>query len=397
MRIATGNAYDASLDSLMRRQTEMVNAQEQLTTGKRVNRASDDPAAAARAERALAAETRITAAQRGVDASLNAMTLAESAIGDATDLLHEVRDALVAAGNATYTDAERLGLAEKIRGLRDQLLGVANRTDGAGSHMFAGQDVTQAPFIDTPGGVSYRGGAGHLQASSGEALPLSVDGQRAWMGARTGNGVFETSAAVSTGTAWIDSGRVTDAALASNGSTYRIEFSVAAGTTTYSVLRDGAPVGTAQPFTAGQALEIDGRAVTITGAPAHGDAFEMAPSQPGLSVFDVLDRAVADLETPSRTGTQIAQSNAHNLTHVDAVMSQLQAMRSHVGDTLNRIDHVTGRLDAQKLSSKTARSDAEDLDMVHALSDFKNRQTGYDAALKSYSMVQKLSLFDYLG
>ena len=123
----------------------------------------------------------------------------------------------------------------------------------------------------------------------------------------------------------------------------------------------------------------------------------MAPSQPGLSVFDVLDRAVADLETPSRTGTQIAQSNAHNLTHVDAVMSQLQAMRSHVGDTLNRIDHVTGRLDAQKLSSKTARSDAEDLDMVHALSDFKNRQTGYDAALKSYSMVQKLSLFDYLG
>ena len=46
MRIATGNAYDASLDSLMRRQTDMVNAQEQLTTGKRVNRASDDPAAA---------------------------------------------------------------------------------------------------------------------------------------------------------------------------------------------------------------------------------------------------------------------------------------------------------------------------------------------------------------
>ena len=166
MRIATGNAYDASLDSLMRRQTEMVNAQEQLTTGKRVNRASDDPAAAARAERALAAETRITAAQRGVDASLNAMTLAESAIGDATDLLHEVRDALVAAGNATYTDAERLGLAEKIRGLRDQLLGVANRTDGAGSHMFAGQDVTQAPFIDTPGGVSYRGGADRISMRS---------------------------------------------------------------------------------------------------------------------------------------------------------------------------------------------------------------------------------------
>lgn len=397
MRIATGNAYDASLDALMRRQSEMVNTQEQLTTGKRVNRASDDPAAAARAERALAAEARTVAAQRGVDASLAAMTQAEGALGDANDLLHEVREALVAAGNATYTDAERLGLAEKIRGLRDQLLGVANRTDGAGNYMFAGQGVTQAPFVDAPGGVVYRGGAGQLQAPSGESLPLSVDGDRAWMSARSGNGVFVTSAAVSTGTAWIDAGRVTDAALASNGSTYRIEFSVAAGSTTYSVLRDGTPVSAGQPFTPGQAIEIDGRSVTLTGAPAQGDAFEMAPSQPGLSVFDALDQAIADLETTGRTGTQIAQSNAQNLTNIDAVMGQLQATRSHVGDTLNRIEQVTGRLEDQKLASQAARSAAEDLDMVSALSDFKNRQTGYDAALKSYSMVQKLSLFDYLG
>ena len=131
MRISTANAYQTSLDSLMDRQVSLSGTQEQMTTGKRVNRASDDPAAAARAERALAAEQRATASQRAVDASNNAMTLTESALGDATDLLQQVREALVSAGNASYSDAERASKANEIADLRKQLLAVANRTDGS--------------------------------------------------------------------------------------------------------------------------------------------------------------------------------------------------------------------------------------------------------------------------
>ena len=52
MRISTANAYDTGIDTLMQRQLDMANLQNQMTTGKRVNKASDDPAAAARAERA---------------------------------------------------------------------------------------------------------------------------------------------------------------------------------------------------------------------------------------------------------------------------------------------------------------------------------------------------------
>jgi flagellar hook-associated protein 3 FlgL len=82
---------------------------------------------------------------------------------------------------------------------------------------------------------------------------------------------------------------------------------------------------------------------------------------------------------------------------MDGAMSQLQSVRSQVGETLNRIDSATGRLSDLALSSKTARSDAQGLDMVKAISDFQNKQTGYDAALKSYSLVQKMSLFNYLS
>ena len=62
MRISSAHAFESSLANLQRRQSQLSEAQEQLTSGKRVRKPSDDPAAAAAAERALAAEARATKA-----------------------------------------------------------------------------------------------------------------------------------------------------------------------------------------------------------------------------------------------------------------------------------------------------------------------------------------------
>ena len=396
MHIATANAYNISLEQLMTRQQNLANAQEQLTSGKRVNRASDDPAAAARAERALAAEARSTANQRAVDASDNAMTLSESALGDAGELLQQIREKLVQAGNTGLADADRKSIAGEISEMRKQLFAIANRTDGSGTYLFGGQSADQPPFIDTVGGVQFTGQAGAQQAASGEPLPLTVDGDAAWMSAMSGNGVFTTSAITSTGGARIDSGSVTNPQ-ALIGGTYTVTFSVNAGATAYTVLRNGNPTAQSNvAFSPGQAIQIDGMSATISGSPANGDVFEMAPSTP-ISVFDAVDQAIADLNTTNRSGTQNAQAASTNLASIDSVMGQLQSARSQVGATLNRADGVTDRLSALKLASQTERSNAESLDMTQAISDFGNQQTGYDAALKTYSLVQKLSLFNYLG
>lgn len=396
MRITTANAYDQSVDTLQRRQADMQEAQAQLTSGKRVAKASDDPTAAARAERALAAVSRSEASQRALEASRNAMTLAESALGDAGDLLQQVRETMVAAGNASYSDNERASLAKRLAALREQLLAVANRGDGAGGYLFAGQGASQAPFLDAVGGVQFRGVTGRLDVATDEALPLTLDGAAAWLQARTGNGVFETRVTSGT-TAWIDAGRVTDPSQIT-GANYSLEFTVSGPNTTYTVLRDGVPTALAnEPFTSGRAIEIDGMSFTVSGAPANGDLFEVLPSMPDLSIFNTMDRAIAELNTPQRTPSQITQTTQHALRDIDASLGALQSLRAHVGETLNRADGVEGRLAALKLYGQTERSNAEDLDMVQAISDFQNQQSGYDAALKTYSIVQRMSLFQYLG
>jgi flagellar hook-associated protein 3 FlgL len=151
------------------------------------------------------------------------------------------------------------------------------------------------------------------------------------------------------------------------------------------------------PFTSGQSIEIDGMSLTISGAPTAADQFELRLSSNTQSVFDTLDRALAELRTPARSRSAISQGVQRALVEVDASMGALQGLRSRVGETLNRADLIEGRIAEQKVTAQAERSQAEDLDMVEAISLFQNRQSGYQAALQAYATVQKLSLFQYLN
>jgi flagellar hook-associated protein 3 FlgL len=401
MRITTANAYETAVDNLQRRQQELQRAQAQLTSGKRVERASDDPTAAARIERALAASARATADQRGVEASRNAMQQAEGALGGAVEAMQQVRELLVSAGNGSYSDAERANIGQRIAGLREQLLAIANRGDGAGGYLFGGQGSAQPPFVDGIGGVAFQGAGGQAEVpAAASLLPMTQDGAAAWLRSRSGNGVFVTAPAAGNGNgngAWIDGGSVTDPS-ALTGAGYRIAFTVSGGVTTWSVLMNGAPTAwTGMPYTAGRAMQFDGMATTVQGTPADGDAFDLTPSTPDLSLFDVLDRVTAELRQGNRSVAEVAQTVSSGLRDVDAVFANLKLQRAMAGESLNRMDAVESRLAESKLQAQTERALAEDLDMVQALSAFQAQQSGYDAALSTYAMVQRMSLFNYLN
>lgn len=308
MRITAANAFDLSLSNLQRRQEQLSEAQERLTQGKRVTRSSDDPSAAARAERALAQIERTDANQRALEASRSAMLQTEVAMGDAGELLQQVREQMIGAGNASYSDGERRTVAVALRGLRAQLLAVANRGDGAGGFLFGGQGSASAPFVDASGGVAYAGTSGSLRAPTDEPMPLSLDGRAAWLGAPN---------------------------------------------------------------------------------PVAGG--------PDISLFDVIDRAVTQLETPGISNSDVIAAVHDGVRELDAGIGNMNAWRSRAGEALRRADSMEQRLGEVKLGAQTERSLAEDLDMVESISDFQNKQTGYDAALKTYAMVQRMSLFDYIG
>jgi flagellar hook-associated protein 3 FlgL len=91
-RMGSANTYDSAIQNIEGRQSKLSQMQEQLTSGKRVVRPSDDPTAAAQAERAITRMERIKADQRALEQQKNAIAMGESTLGDITDALQNFRE-----------------------------------------------------------------------------------------------------------------------------------------------------------------------------------------------------------------------------------------------------------------------------------------------------------------
>lgn len=390
-RIASANLYDHSIRQLTQRQSQLAKLQEQLSAGKKVLRASDDPTAAAQAERAITRLARVASDQRALELQRNAMVESEATLGDATDALQEFRTLVVQAGNGALSVSDRESIAQQLAGLRDRILGCANRSDSNGRPLFAGLGSGAQPFAEVAGSVVFDGIAG--QSAAGEnSVPAVLDGHAAFMNVPAGNGVFTIAQAAGTSGVHSDAGQVRDPA-ALTGHQYRIEFGSAAS---YDVIdtTSGTTVQSAQPYQPGQTIRFDGISLVANGTPAAGDALEIAPSA-NISLFDTLDQAIAGVRNPAG-GAALAQSVTQSLAQIDAGMTRVSAARGRAGEWLNRVDAIAERQSARSVQLEADRSRAEDLDMVQALSEFQNQQTAYSAALGSYAQIQKLSLFDFL-
>lgn len=396
MRLGTANTYDNTLANLTSRQAELADLQEKLSAGKRVVRPSDDPTGAAQAERAMNRLARIEVEQRALNVQRNSMAMAESTLGDATETLQKIRELVVSAGNGGYNTNNRTSIAQQLASLRDQLLAQANRVDSNGVPLFGGLGSSLTPFTDAVSGVTFNGTPGQT-ASTPVAIPSVLDGQAVWMNVPTGNGVFEMGlGGANTGTAWTDAGQVINPSLLT-GHNYTVTFAVAAGVTTYSVVDNttATTVATGQPYTSGSDIQFDGLSFRVEGAPANGDTVTVAPSTK-TSIFQVIDTAIAGINGAGNTN-KLAQSFTQALAELQSGMDRIQAARGVAGELLNRADSIDNNQNAKSEQVQADRSRAEDIDMVKGISDFQNQQTGYDAALKTYAQVQRLSLFNYIG
>jgi flagellar hook-associated protein 3 FlgL len=396
MRLGTAHTYDAALELLMKRQVEMSGQQEKLTSGKRINRASDDPTGASQAERALTRLSRVETDQRSLELQRNALTVAESTLGESTSLIQRFRELVVSAGNTSYNTRDRETIALQLTGLRDQIFSLANKTDSNGIPLFGGLGSAGAPFVDATAGVAFQGIPGQ-RASTGISVPGAMDGQAIWMKVPSGNGVFNIAPnPVNTGIVWTDTGQVTNPG-AVTGDNYAIAFSVVAGVTTYSVTNTttATTVATGQPFVSGQAITFDGLSMVVSGTPQNADSVQISPSTT-MDMFAVLDDAISGIRNAT-TGSSASQAVAQALTQIDSGMDRLQAAQGQAGEWLNRADTITDAQARQVVQLEADRSRAEDLDMVKGISDFQKTQTGYQAALQSYAQVQKLSLFNFIN
>jgi flagellar hook-associated protein 3 FlgL len=302
MRIGTAYAQQAAIDGVMERQSQQLDAYQQLSSGRRVSKPSDDPVAAAEAERVRSREARIETEKRSTSHVQQMLAGADSALGDATEVLQTMRETLLEASRTTASTNDRASYAASLRQAREQLLSIANRPDGSGGFIFGGQGSPLPPVAAS--GTAYAPLAGARQVGQEMASPVTLDGRENFTAVRTQTGTE--------------------------------------------------------------------------------------------SIFAQLDGAIAVLENPAAPGPSIMSIVGGVVDSVDRSIDRLGTTRTMVGERMRAVDaHVQG-LESGSIANQARLSELVDVDFARAVSNLSSNQTAYEAAVKSYAQISKLSLFDFI-
>ena len=172
MRVTFNMAFRNGVHDINRAADAMARAQREVSSLKRVQRPSDDPAAASQAVNERAEMRQLDTfinATSSVDARLR---VADSVLSDNLNLLTTAQTKTGAASNSFVTQAQRDALALEIEGIRDTLLSNVN-TQVKGAYIFSGTSLTTVPYA--------KDGAGVVQAYAGNAIAqvLDIDRNRA--------------------------------------------------------------------------------------------------------------------------------------------------------------------------------------------------------------------------
>ena len=398
MRISSNTLFDSNVAAMGQQQARLQQTQQQVSTGRRILTASDDPVAAAMALDVSQSDATNTQYEANRNMARGTLSVAESTLQSVVSLVQDVRDATVIAANSTFNNSNRATIATELSGRLQQLMGLANSTDGQGNYLFSGFQSRTQPFIDTAAGISYFGDDGQrlMQVGALRQMAASDSGANIFMRIRNGNGTFVTqAAATNSGSGVASVGNViTPASL--TGHNYQVDFT---GATTYDVTDTtlGVPVSTGNAYVSGHAISFDGIQFDIQGVPANGDQFTITPST-NESIFKTVSDMITALNTPVVGGNsaQLTSSLNRGRNNVDRALDNILSSQASLGLRLNEIDALQSAGADLGLQYKQTLSQIQDVDYNKALSDLTLQQTYLQAAQKSFAKISDLSLFNYI-
>ena len=169
------------LGQIQRSQSRMIESQAHVATGKRLNKASDDPAATGQVLGLLTRAANNDQYQRNVAVAGQDLAASEAALRALHDALARAHELSVQASGGSLSASERSKIGVEVQQLISEAVGIANRQHGD-RYLFAGHKTATKPFTeDVPGNpaiVTYNGDAGVIEReiAQGERVQVNVPG-----------------------------------------------------------------------------------------------------------------------------------------------------------------------------------------------------------------------------
>ncbi len=191
MRISTSWIFQQGVNAMLDQQTTLAKTQQQLATGQRILKPSDDPSASTRVLELDQLIDTTKQYQRNSDYAEARLKLEETVLNGVGDILQRVRELTVQANNDTLSAGDRQAIAIEVRTSLDGLLQLANSKDAIGEYLFSGNKTGTRPFTDNgAGNFSYDGDQNvrSLQIGPTRQVPVGDAGENVFMKVDDGAG-----------------------------------------------------------------------------------------------------------------------------------------------------------------------------------------------------------------
>jgi flagellar hook-associated protein 3 FlgL len=175
MRITQNMMSNVFIGNLRKQTEAMLQRNEQISTHKRINRPSDDPAGMARV---LDGRSTLAAAGQYTDnitQGISRLELGESILGAIDDLVQQARRTAEENSGPDVPAEARALAAANVKGIYDQIMALANSKNGD-RFMFSGDQTDTAPFTrDASYTATYNGDAGSFRLPIADGVEVTVD------------------------------------------------------------------------------------------------------------------------------------------------------------------------------------------------------------------------------
>lgn len=209
MRISP-NTSQTLLDAMKSADLAEQTALTQLTTGKRVNVASDDPAAAARQVGLASQSDGCDQFLRSISSVSSELQTADSALNSGVTALQRAITLGIEGANGTISQQDRSALASEVQSISQQMLGIANLSY-SGKYVFAGTADSQPPYVadsTAPGGFRYQGNdaVNQVEVDAGQTVAVNQPGSQLFSaaGANVFQALTDLATALQSGSSTVD-------------------------------------------------------------------------------------------------------------------------------------------------------------------------------------------------
>lgn len=353
MRINTNINSLRTQEYMRQNQSKMSNSMDRLSSGKRINNASDDAAGLAIATRMRARESGLNVAANNTQDGMSLIRTADSAMNSVSNILLRMRDIANQSANGTNTDSNKSALQKEFVELQKQITYIADNTQFNDKNLLKEDSAVKIQTLD----------------SSSAAQQIGIDLKGVTLD-KLGIDKISIGGAATTAIEQTDIDAVT------NGIGALTKDSTVA--TDIKAIKDSF-----DKIKAG----MDTKDVTAIENALNG--FKEGAATPAAAGVDAITAALAGAKLPTATAAADKVDALAAVEAIDKALTTVADNRATLGATLNRLDFNVNNLKSQSSSMASAASQIEDADMAKEMSEMTKFKILNEAGISMLSQANQ--------